>query len=138
MQQSKRFDEIDRKTQTILEALLESKRTRSQDVYDQNLAAAQLLSRTELVVTDQYDKACALIVNAIQLLSRAKEEHMSSSEKDKAEKIWKDEEELQTLVEENVLENLSFGTMVDREGDIGEAHKNTFAWLLNPASKSPQ
>jgi hypothetical protein len=138
LQQSKRFDEIDRKTQTILEALLESKRTRSQDIYDQNLAAAQLLSRTELVVTDQYDKACALIVNAIQLLSRAKEEHMNSSEKDKAEKIWKDEEELQTLVEENVLENLSFGTMVDREGDIGEAHKNTFAWLLNSASNSPQ
>jgi len=138
LQQSKRFDEIDEKTKHILEALLESKHTRSQDVFDQNLAAAQLLSRTELVVTDQSDKTHALIVNTMQVLSQAKEAQMSSTAKNKAEKIQKEEEELQILVEENVLDILSFGTMSDREGDIGEAHQNTFVWLLNPKAKSPQ
>lgn len=138
MQQSKRFDEIDERTQHILEALLESKNTRSKDLFDQNLAAAQLLNRTELVVTDESDKTRALIVNAMQVLSQAKEEHMSSTAKNKAEKIRKDEEELQILVEENVLDVLSFGTMSDREEDIGEAHQNTFVWLLNPKAKSPQ
>jgi hypothetical protein len=77
-------------------------------VYDQNLAAAQLLSPTELIVTDHYDKTRALIVNTMQVLSQAKEEHISFTEKDKAEKIRKDEEEIQTLVEENVLDSLSF------------------------------
>jgi hypothetical protein len=107
-------------------------------VFDQNLAAAQLLGRTELVVADQSDKTRALIVNAMQVLSQAKEEHMSSTAKNKAEKIRKDEEELQILVEENVLDGLSFGSMLDREEDIGEAHRNTFVWLLNPKAKSPQ
>jgi hypothetical protein len=138
LQQSKRFDEIDERTQHILEALLQSKNTRSQDLFDQNLAAAQLLSRTELVVTDESDKTRALIVNAMQVLSQAKEEHMSSTAKNKAEKIRKDEEELQILVEENVLDVLSFGIMSDREEDIGEAHQNTFVWLLKPKAKSPQ
>jgi hypothetical protein len=130
LRQSKRFDELDKTTKIILISLFSNQKTFSQDLRDQTIAVAQMLSRTEIVLKDQHDQTRALIVDAIQVLAAVNGGVGSTHEREHAAKIQEDEESVKVSVSKKILESLSFKTMSDRQEEIAEAHIHTFSWLF--------
>jgi hypothetical protein len=135
LEQSERFQDLDKKTQNILLALLDSRDAHSKDLHDQALAIAQMLDRTEVILRDQHDKTRALVVDAMQVaLILAKSNFGTSVDNEYASKVCKDEEGIRLLVENKILNSLYFKTILDRQEEIAEAHENTFEWVFRPQS----
>lgn len=135
LQQSSRFDELDRKTQNILIALLDNRHTQQEDLLKQRIAIAQMLNHTEVLLTNQHDQTRALIADAMRIaatLTRVGEDFGTDAERKNAEAIRQEEENMKLEVEHQILESLYFEAMAERQEEVDEAHRNTFGWLFNP------
>jgi hypothetical protein len=139
LQQSGRFEKLDRNTKNILIAVLGSRTAIRQEIRDQTLAVAQLLSRTEVVLINQHNATRALVIDAIQVaetLAGANGQYDPVTGLEKAGAVLKNEEETERKVKIHILEGLKFDTIKERQAEIADAHKNTFAWLFKPAPDS--
>lgn len=141
LEQSKRFDDLDKKTQNILVALLDSHDAHIYDLKLQTIAVAQMLNRTEVILTDQHDQTRALITDAMQVANGMRDGLGTPAQRENAEKIQKDEEHIKESVENRILDWLYFKEMSDRQDEIEEAHLNTLEWMFcpdTPQSKLPK
>lgn len=102
-------------------------------MYNQRLAAAQLLSRSQLLVSAQGDET---LNTCITLATRASKTEGDVVENALAENVHGVEDQIQKLAEEDVLDDMSFEAMAHREEEIVVAHQNTFLWMLHPDSTS--
>ncbi|KAG0652892.1 hypothetical protein D0Z07_0177 [Hyphodiscus hymeniophilus] len=140
IQQSERFDDLDNQTRNILIALLDGKDVYAQNLRDQTMAVAQMLNRTEAVLQDQHDKTRALIVDAMNVsdvLAKATGEYDISTERKKAILLQKKDEDIKVIVGDRILERLWFQSMRSRQGEVVEAHRQTFAWLFRSGLQRP-
>lgn len=185
LQHSERYATLDDGTKQILNALLDNDTVISTQIHEQTMAVTQLLNQTEVVLIDQNNKTCMMIIDAIKegfnqtrtpegmkevaagdvgilpTKARASTSAAESSftkgqdftdveiqkptnagphrEKPLLEtpdakkliaKVWSEEERIRKTVEKALLGSLEFPTMMVRQEEIAEAHKQTFAWIF--------
>lgn len=121
-------------------ALLDEKDAYANNLRDQTMAVAQMLNRTEAVLQDQHDKTRAIIVDAMkvaEVLAGATDKYDTNNECRKAATIQKKEENAKMVVGDRILGRLWFPAMRSRQEEVVEAHRQTFAWLFQPAPKDP-
>jgi vacuolar-type H+-ATPase subunit I/STV1 len=63
--QYSRFDSLDSRLQQTIASLLDQRNSNAEDLRDQTLAVAQMLNRTEYMISNQHEISRATIINAI-------------------------------------------------------------------------
>ena len=152
VRQSDDFNNLDQKTQQIIESLLDDRRAFSNDLKAQTMAISEMLNHTEVVIVDQTRE---LIFNVMQdqayKLRKADNGNdiktKTRSDEDRVEgRNWPamdadirqlrlNEQARRLAVEETILGGLRFPTMTDRHDGIVEAHERTFEWIFDMSSK---
>ncbi|KAE9375911.1 hypothetical protein N431DRAFT_481115 [Stipitochalara longipes BDJ] len=66
LQHSERYATLDEGTKRILNALLDNETVISTQIREQTMAVTQLLNQTEVVLIDQNNKTCMMIIDAIK------------------------------------------------------------------------
>jgi hypothetical protein len=132
IQQSKRFEDLDKKSQNIVSSLLDQRDVLSKDIQDQTAAVSQMLSPTEFLILDQHNQTRALFVDALQQAngpSSVREPYEYDLNYRVAESK-SSELRITGMVEGSILETLRFPTIGDRYEEIAENHQRTFQWML--------
>jgi predicted ribosome quality control (RQC) complex YloA/Tae2 family protein len=129
---SERFTALDSRSQLIIDSLLERRKEFSEELRDQTLAIAQLLSRSEIAIVDHLEESKARILGTVQEAQRitslngiAKDQLLRSK---KAEALCRD------MTEKSLLEGLQFSTMMQRQKEVTEAYRKTFEWIFQDLS----
>jgi hypothetical protein len=133
--QISRFDSLDSRLQQTITSLLDQRNSNSEDLRDQTLAVAQLLNRTETVISKQHEITRATITHAVQKYERPKALAKDSSGIEGPEELLEtsmrtDQLKLKFAVEASILESLRFSTISNRYEEVAEAHQSTFKWLF--------
>lgn len=127
--QSSRFDSLDSRIQHAIASLLDEQNTNARDIRDQTMAVAQILNRTETMISNQQAITRATVIKAMQAQEIANT--VVNDPEDILETSMKtDELKLKFNVEASILESLGFSTMSTRYDEVAEAHQSTFQWLF--------
>jgi hypothetical protein len=112
IQQSERFQELDRSTQAIVKALTDQSHTKPEEFQNRTIAIAQLLDRRENEDREHLQRSHQAPIIPPQ------------------EGLLETEEVIRANVQRNILELLRFSVMEDRLENIMEAHSTTFEWIF--------
>lgn len=159
LQQSERFDSLEKSVQLLVSTLLSSSTTsQSKELHDQAMGLAKLLDRTELVVRDMGDQSRYIVVDVVQraiseqfqkcnasrtiaqmegdIFEARPDQRQHGMDLDHAIlKARENETKAQKLVEESIIASLRFSNMKDRQEAIADAHTKTFDWIFNPTDE---
>jgi hypothetical protein len=133
--QTSRFDSLDSRLQQTITSLLDQRNSNAEDLRDQTLAVAQLLNRTETVISKQHEITRATIIHAVHKYGRRDALDDDSNGIEEPEESLEtsmrtDQLKLKFAVEASILESLCFSTISNRYEEVAEAHQSTFKWLF--------
>jgi hypothetical protein len=126
LQMSERFAEMDAQSRNIITALLGNQTSVARDLQEQTFALTQMLNRTEVVIINQ---TRAIIMDAIR--SGGVTSQTSEADQRLLTGVRTQEADIRSSIEIDLLQDLDFSTMNDRQCEVSEAHKKTFGWLFD-------
>jgi len=131
IEQSRRFESLDRETKQIVEALLADMRIDiSRDIQYQTQALAQMMSRQNIVVIDRGTSGRRRLIDA----SLPQIENGLQELEPQIEEIRQKEQTLRSSVGKEILQELHFETQTERYEAVHDAHARTFGWIFKPNS----
>lgn len=127
---SERFNALDSRSQLIVDSLLERRKEFSEELRDQTLAIAQLLSRSEVAILDHLEESKVRILGTMQEALR--DTNLSPTVNDQLLRSKCAEELCRERTEKSLLEGpggLQFTAMMQRQNEVTEAYRKTFEWI---------
>jgi hypothetical protein len=123
---SERFTAMDIQSRNIITALLSNETAMTRELQEQTFALTQMLNRTEIVIVNE---TRAIIMDAIR--KGAITSQASEADQKVLDRVRTQEDEIRLSIEVDLLRDLEFSTMSDRQYEVSEAHQKTFGWLFD-------
>jgi len=135
LQQSERFDRLDRAHKQIATALVNPNTSVHGDLQAQMLALSLLLDRAEAVVTLQEGVMRRIIVDVFREIANTPRYR---EEADLIDGIRKEDQSNLREVQSHLLKDLRFPTITDRFEAVAESHPETCQWIFQKAEETDQ
>lgn len=127
IEQSRRFESLDRETKQIVRTLLDDMRVDlSRDIQYQTQALAQMMSRQNIVVVDRANSSSRVLVEASQSKLEDGQQYLESQLEESRQK----EHALRRSVGKEIVQELHFETQTERYEAVHDAHVKTFGWIF--------
>jgi hypothetical protein len=134
IQSCDRFQDLDVRTKEIITALLDVQATFPSDLKDQINAVSRMLDKMEVVMIDQQNTTRAIVLDTLHQSMESVAHGVLSGVRRLIVGIQNEEEVLRAAVMKQILKNLRFPTLSDRQEAIPEAYGKTFGWIFQPSS----
>jgi len=127
IQQSKLFNTYNRSTQSIINTLLDSHQTITDEFKSQLAKLAEFQAQTNSIIVNEHQKTRAEIISTIKQSGINFEKR--STEALFREALKRSKPASDQPIETMLLDSLYFRTIKDRHDEISDAYKKIFEWI---------